>query len=382
MLSQLWLAPSKGRPAATPALNDFVDGGEARGRLATSRRRCRSSSTAGRSAGHARPLRRVLQGSRGAAARAPGRRAPHVPGAARRRTRSGYLAEAAALREAEADEALGDQAAALEIYERLSKTKTIGARRCADAPRAERRKRSATRTRRPRRSRASSTSSRSAISRRTRAPSSRPCRSPRSRRAPTATSWSSDAPSGCSAPSATRRRARRSRPCARRRRATTASWCNLRLAECDYFLKRPRNARDGVKPYIEKASRQGEALFFYAVAIARARRPRRVPPHRSPPGQRVSDAELGGRGAEQPGDALHPPERRRAGRRDVPRAVREVSDRAATRSAPRGRSAGGRTRTADYADTVRVFESAAAQFPAVGLSSAVAVLVGAARTTR
>jgi soluble lytic murein transglycosylase len=41
---------------------------------------------------------------------------------------------------------------------------------------------------------------------------------------------------------------------------------NLRLAECDYFLKRPRNARDGVRPYIEKASRQGEALFFYAVA--------------------------------------------------------------------------------------------------------------------
>jgi peptidoglycan lytic transglycosylase len=42
---------------------------------------------------------------------------------------------------------------------------------------------------------------------------------------------------------------------------------NLRLAECDYFLKRPRNARDGVKPYIEKASRQGEALFFHAVAV-------------------------------------------------------------------------------------------------------------------
>jgi soluble lytic murein transglycosylase len=41
---------------------------------------------------------------------------------------------------------------------------------------------------------------------------------------------------------------------------------NLRLAECDYFLRRPRNARDGVKPYIENASRQGEALFFYAVA--------------------------------------------------------------------------------------------------------------------
>jgi hypothetical protein len=41
---------------------------------------------------------------------------------------------------------------------------------------------------------------------------------------------------------------------------------NLRLAESDYFLKRARNARDGVRPYIENASRQGEALFFYAVS--------------------------------------------------------------------------------------------------------------------
>jgi soluble lytic murein transglycosylase len=40
----------------------------------------------------------------------------------------------------------------------------------------------------------------------------------------------------------------------------------LRLAECDYFLKRPRNARDGVKPYLDKGARQGEALYFYAVA--------------------------------------------------------------------------------------------------------------------
>src|SRR5258708_35251515 len=37
---------------------------------------------------------------------------------------AGYLAEAAPLREAECDETLGDQAAAVEIYERLSKTKT------------------------------------------------------------------------------------------------------------------------------------------------------------------------------------------------------------------------------------------------------------------
>jgi len=41
---------------------------------------------------------------------------------------------------------------------------------------------------------------------------------------------------------------------------------DLRLAECDYFLKRARAARDAVKPYTEKASRKGEALYFYAIA--------------------------------------------------------------------------------------------------------------------
>jgi peptidoglycan lytic transglycosylase len=41
---------------------------------------------------------------------------------------------------------------------------------------------------------------------------------------------------------------------------------NLRIAECDYFLKRSHNARDQLRPYLENASRQGEALFFYAIA--------------------------------------------------------------------------------------------------------------------
>ena len=41
---------------------------------------------------------------------------------------------------------------------------------------------------------------------------------------------------------------------------------HLRLAECDYFQKRARNARDEVRPYLDHASRQAEALYFYAVA--------------------------------------------------------------------------------------------------------------------
>ncbi len=42
----------------------------------------------------------------------------------------------------------------------------------------------------------------------------------------------------------------------------------LRIAECDYFLKRTRIARDGLRPYFEHASRQAEVLYFHAL-IAR-----------------------------------------------------------------------------------------------------------------
>lgn len=41
---------------------------------------------------------------------------------------------------------------------------------------------------------------------------------------------------------------------------------DLRLAESDYFQKRLRAARDAIKPYTSKGSRKGEALFFYALA--------------------------------------------------------------------------------------------------------------------
>lgn len=40
----------------------------------------------------------------------------------------------------------------------------------------------------------------------------------------------------------------------------------LRLAECDYFTKKTRAAREALQPLTETASRRGEALFFYALA--------------------------------------------------------------------------------------------------------------------
>jgi len=40
----------------------------------------------------------------------------------------------------------------------------------------------------------------------------------------------------------------------------------LRIAECDYFTKKTRNARETLRLMSQKGSRQGEALFFYALA--------------------------------------------------------------------------------------------------------------------
>ena len=42
---------------------------------------------------------------------------------------------------------------------------------------------------------------------------------------------------------------------------------HLRLAESDYFLKRWRSARDEVRPYVDRAARRAEALYFYAVSL-------------------------------------------------------------------------------------------------------------------
>jgi soluble lytic murein transglycosylase len=40
----------------------------------------------------------------------------------------------------------------------------------------------------------------------------------------------------------------------------------LRIAECDYFTRRTRASRDALKPLTENAARRGEALFFFALA--------------------------------------------------------------------------------------------------------------------
>ena len=41
----------------------------------------------------------------------------------------------------------------------------------------------------------------------------------------------------------------------------------LRIAECDYFLSRYRAAMDGLRPHLERASRKAEAKFFFLSAL-------------------------------------------------------------------------------------------------------------------
>ena len=42
---------------------------------------------------------------------------------------------------------------------------------------------------------------------------------------------------------------------------------DLRLAECDFYLKRYAAARDALQPYLERASRQAEARFFHLSSV-------------------------------------------------------------------------------------------------------------------
>ena len=178
---------------------------------------------------------------------------------------AGYLVEATALREAESDEALGEYSAAVEIYDRLAKAKTTAPddvlMRLAKAAKAA-----------GDREKAAEAYSRVVYE------------FPFSDLAATASAELEALPVAPIAPGSTRYklelgRAERLFGARRYPQARTSfeavrsasdgddrEVINLRLAECDYYMKRPRQALEGVRPYIEKASRQGEALFFYALA--------------------------------------------------------------------------------------------------------------------
>jgi soluble lytic murein transglycosylase len=262
-LSQLWLAPAKGR-ARTAAMKQFadavkfeVDANYAKA-LPIFSQPSQQQGPLGHYAAFYAGLAQLRLGQAAEARDTFRALLAHEP--------VGYLAEAAAVKEAESDEALGDQAAAIEIYERLSKMKTTApddvlmrlakaARAAGDAEKAS-----------------------TAFARVY-------YEFPLSDLSPLASAEIESLPNVQPiAPGNARYklefgRAERLFGSKRYAQARTAfeglngaahgderEVVNLRLAECDYFLKRPRNTRDEARPYIEHASRQAEALFFYAIA--------------------------------------------------------------------------------------------------------------------
>ncbi|HUQ25385.1 MAG TPA: tetratricopeptide repeat protein, partial [Burkholderiales bacterium] len=262
-VSQLWLVPAKGGSSRTPAMNELsaavkleVDGNFAKALPMLMQPSVQQG-----------PLGHYAQYYQGFAEMRLGR-----PADARRTFQAlaaknpvGYLAEAIALREADCAELLGDQGAMVGIYERLSKMKTTApdevllrlgrAARTAGEP-----------------------------GKATEAFSRLVYEYPFSDLAPIASGELETLPIGPIAAGTNRYklelgRAERLFGAKRYPQARIAfeslrpaaqgddrELVQLRLAECDYFQKRTRAARDGVRPFIEKASRQGEALFFYAVA--------------------------------------------------------------------------------------------------------------------
>ena len=177
---------------------------------------------------------------------------------------AGFLVEASALREAESDEALGDYAAALLVYERLSVMKTSAPEEVLD-PTGEDRK---SRGRRREgaggaRARLLRVSLQRAVGSRRRGAGHRvdgagePARSTRAGARRTAVRGQAihARASGVRAPS--QRRA------GRRSRSRSPASGRGRL----FHQKRYRAARDGVRPYIDGGPRQSEALYFYAVSL-------------------------------------------------------------------------------------------------------------------
>jgi soluble lytic murein transglycosylase len=47
----------------------------------------------------------------------------------------------------------------------------------------------------------------------------------------------------------------------------TREIADLRVAECDFYLRRYASAREGVRPYLESGARRAEAQFFYVASI-------------------------------------------------------------------------------------------------------------------
>jgi soluble lytic murein transglycosylase len=262
-LSQLWLAPSTRGPVRTAALNEFaaavkleVDSNFAKALPMFMQPNLRQG-----------PLGHYAEYYQGLAELRLGRAADarQTFQALAAKSPAGYLVEAAALREAECDEALNDQDAAMQVYERLSKTRTT-----APDDVLLRLARSARAAGHP--DKAADAYTRLIYE------------FPFSELAPLAGGELDGLPIAPVAAGSNRfklelgraerlfgaKRYAQARPVYDGLRSVARNddrdLVLLRIGECDYLLKRARVARDEIRPFLDTGARQGEALFFYAVA--------------------------------------------------------------------------------------------------------------------
>lgn len=261
----VWMTPTKAHTARTAALNAFISGV----RLEDGGSSAKALPILSQPLLREDPLSEYVQYYRGLAELSLGRTADarRTFQALTANAPAGYLNEAAALREAESSEGLGDHVAALAIYERLSQTKTTApddvlmrmAGAAEGAGDVEKALRAYSRVHYEFPFSDLSPAASLALDR-------FPTRPPL---APGTTRFELDL--GRAQQLFDGRRYTQAREAFAdlegAARGDDLELVNLRLAESDYFLKRLRAARDGVKRYIDKASRQGEALFFYAVAL-------------------------------------------------------------------------------------------------------------------
>jgi soluble lytic murein transglycosylase len=264
-VSQLWILPTRAHTTRTAALDSFA----AAVRLETEGNSAKALPILSQPLLRDHPLSSYAQYYRGLIELSLGRAAD-----ARRTFQAltaaapvGFLAEAAALREAESAEGVGEHAAALAIYERLSQTRTTApddvlmrVGRTAEAV--------------------------GDMGKALRAYSQAYYEYPFSDLAPAAELALDrflERPTIAAGTDRYRLELRRAEQLFAGRRYTAAKSAferlrgaaqndervlvNLRLAQCDYYLKRPRAARDGLKTLLNHHARQGEALYFYAAAL-------------------------------------------------------------------------------------------------------------------
>jgi soluble lytic murein transglycosylase len=260
-LSQLWMAPEKGRvrTAAQANLATAImfeaDGSHARALALLSNP---GTAQGGPLASYVEYYKGLAQLRLGQSAEA---RATFQ--ALQAHDLKGFLVEASALREAECDEALGDSAAALAVYERLAVIKTTipdeVLTRLAKAARAI----------------GDEAKARAAFERVY-------YEYPFSELSAAAAEELGTDPIVPGNPRIRRELARADRLFAAKQYtpARTAferlrnavqgddrDLVRLRLAEIDYYLRHFKPARDGVRPYVDSGPRRAEAIYFYALSL-------------------------------------------------------------------------------------------------------------------